>query len=200
MVLKKIGAILFIVFLGLTVMAQKDSIKKITPDRLNHFSLGLGFHQDAGNYGAAFDVTSPYIDLSDSTSRDIFCAFRFSCGVNEIYGLLPDETTTSVFRYNVFKLGVLEKKIIVKQKIALFGEVGGTLILPNTYNKISSQSSQWGLYEVAGVEFYPSLHAGVFFEMGFDEAFNKCIADKLVGGPYYYPNGFALAVGYHRYF
>lgn len=203
--LKKIVTILFIALVSIALKAQTDTIKKIVPDKLNHFSVGVNFDQYGGNDGSAFDITSPYFDISDNHDGSTFGAFRLTAGADVISGTLPGETNVSVFRYYVFNLGAMEKKVMVKQRIALFVDVGGTLILSN--NQFTSQSTRWGVCILPGIEFYPSLHTGVFFEMGFADTFENYVADKLVGEPYYYINyytpgngfGFMVSVGYHIY-
>jgi hypothetical protein len=207
MVLKRLCAIFYITLINLSVHAQKDSLKKkILHDNLNHVGIGAAFNEFGGNDGAALDITSPYFDMSDSNTGVSFMAFKFTFNENAVSGILPGQTSPSAYRYKVLNLGVVEKKIIVKQAVALFWDFGGTLILPNI--QFTSQSNRWGIYELAGVEFYPSLYTGVSFEMGFTET-GKLIADKLEGEPYYYINNyfndskagesFLLSVGIHFY-
>ncbi len=203
MVSKKILAIVCVAFSSLTMMAQKDTIKKNVSDRLDNFSFGLALNQYGGNNGAGFTITSPH--FHDSTDDLVSIAIRLTLGANHIEGILPSETNISDFIYYPINLGITEEKIIIRQKILLYWEVGGTFILAN--NQYTSEPTRWGMYVLPGVELYPSLHSGVFFEMGFSIT-QKCIADKLIGDSYYYMtdystskigSGLLLAVGFHDY-
>jgi hypothetical protein len=207
---REIRVIIFITLLSFSLKSQPElkgtssslisdtTKKKIVSDRLNHFSYGIMFNQYGGDNGVALDITSPYFDVSDNHNGEEFGAFRITAGVNDMYGVLPGGTNSTMFPYYVFHLGFIDRIFIIKQKIALLGDFGGTLILPNS--QTSSQSTLWGGYILPGVEFYSSLRKAVFFEMG-GTLNQSCIADKLMGEPHYYTNrvGFIMAVGGRLY-
>jgi hypothetical protein len=207
MVSKKILAIVYVAFSSVTMMAQNDSTKKITSDKLNHFSYGVNFNQCGGDFGMGIDITSFYFDGGDNDDGDDFGAFRLTAGENFISGVLTGETNISAFGYSVIRLGIVDRKFIISKKIAVIYEEGGTLVLPSS--KISSQSNRLGLYLLPSVEFYSSKCTSIIFQMGADVG-QACIADKLVGEPNYFTTnsyankyigaGFLAAVLLRRYF
>lgn len=203
--LKKIVTILFIALVSIALKAQTDTTRRVISDKLNHFSIGANFHQYGTNDGDGLDVTSPYFDISDNHNWKQSVAVRLKYDICAFTGILQGEGTASKFSYSIISLGFVEKQLIIPQKLSFIMEFNGSLLLPES--QMSSEPTRWGASWLPGIEIYLTSHTSVLFEMGIGGTFQSCIADKLVGRPYYYytnENGggeapFLLSFGVHLY-
>lgn len=177
--LKKAGAVLCVAFMCASLKAQTD----YTADWLSHFSYTLDVDRFGGDPAVSIGITSPFLKLKRNERMANDFAFTFSATVGDVYGILPGTTKTTMYPYYIYRLGGIERKFLVENKIAVLWEFGGTLVAPNV--QFSGQSLRWGGYTVGGAEFYFSSKAGFFMMMG--TAYGQpCVADKLVGQPNYY--------------
>lgn len=186
--LRKIAAFVYLICLYSSTYAQSDA------ERINHFSYGISYDRFNEDNGLAFDITTPYLNLSENKNES-FCALRLTYSMNDNYIVLPGEVNSSALPYNVIHLGWVARKTIIKQKIFCFLEMGPSVIFPN--NQLTVATTRWGGYLLPGVEFVYASRFAFFFEMG--GGFNQpCIADKLPDEPYYIHNGSFIEAGGFR--
>lgn len=103
----------------------------------------------------------------------------------------PENNTTSWSPYGNIQLGIRSRHAIIEDKIFIYGEGGGTLLLPNS--DFSSYNTVKGGYGLFGFEFKANPTFGYFIELGGMGTGAK--ADRLPSKPIY-SNGFTSTVGF----
>lgn len=168
-------------FSEIAVMAQSAD------NKLNKISLGYNLSQFQNDFGLGLDVLSPYF-LDESV------AFKIAANIQWMEH--PQELANVKWSpYTNIRFGVRGRQFVVDNKISVYVEGGGVVLLPNS--NFSSKKSNWGGYGVFGFELNPSARSGVFVELGGVGTGAK--ANKIAGNPIY-SNGFITSVGIRYYF
>jgi hypothetical protein len=160
-------SILFAGFLVASASCQKDTAETISP-KSNHFSLGFQLCQYQKDFGIGIHFTSPYIIGQ--------MAFRLRGNVQ-----FADPSWAP---YGNIHLSFVNRIPVIKQKLFVYGEGGGGIIIAN--NSVSSSPVYGSGFGLFGVEFNPIPVLGFYFEMGG----MGTPARTTTGNPY--SNGFIL--------
>ena len=168
-----IKLLLFILITTLSLNAQSDNN-----------SIGFGFNagQTQNDFGIGIDIISPY--MANST-----IAIKIGANLKWLQHETGSHTTWSPYQ-NV-QIGIRSRNFIVDNKIFIYGEGGGILLLPNT--TFSSEDYILGGYALFGFEFRTTSKIGFFVELG--GVGTGARADKVVHKPIY-SNGFLTNVGF----
>jgi hypothetical protein len=165
----------FGIFLSVFAFAQNDSIP-IKSIKANHFSVGFQLSHYQNDFGVGIHLTSPYIIQQ--------MAFRLRGNVQFVgQTWLP---------YGNIQLSFINRFPILKNKIYVYGEGGGGIIIANSSASHDRfYGSGFGMF---GVEFTPLPFMGYYFEMG-----GMGTAARTTSGNSY-SNGFILNTAMRFYF
>lgn len=161
----------FLTFLSLNAQTDKNSI-----------SFGFAANQTQNDFGIGVDIISPYFANS---------IVAIKVGANLKFLQHSTATSTTWSPYQNIQLGIRSRNFIIEDKIFIYGEGGGIVLLPNT--KFSSQNSNFGGYGLFGFEFRTNEKVGFFVELG--GVGTGARADKIALSPIY-SNGFLTNVGF----
>ena len=164
-----------------SALAQESSIN-------TGFGFGLQLNQYQKDFGIGLQATSPYFAKDRLAVR-----FRANFMFHEHLDL--ETANTAWTPYWNLTLGIISVGGYVNDRIRLYGEAGGIMILPS--DEFSTQSTEFGLYGTFGFEFFMTPGHNYFIEIGGVGTGAK--ADKIPTNPIY-SNGLMLSVGFRRSF
>lgn len=169
------------VLLGGNLSAQteaKCSIRSIP----NKLEVGFNISQYQKDFGVGLHLISPYF-LMESV------AIKAGTNLQWLENFNGKETTWTP--YQNIQLGTRGRSFNVTQNIAIYGEGGIVILLPN--RDFSAQQTIIGGYGLIGFEFKIIQKFGYFIELG--GVGTGATADKIAGMPIY-SNGFLTNVGF----
>lgn len=147
-------------------------------------TVGIGFHvnQIQNDFGIGVDFVSPYFanSIVAITAGGSFKWLQHSTGTSSTWSF-----------YQNAQIGIRSRNYIIEDKIFIYGEGGGILLIPNTV--FSSEDYRTGGYGLFGFEFRASSAIGFYFELG--GVGTGARADKVANSPIY-SNGFLTKVGF----
>lgn len=151
-------------------------------DKKDNMAIGAHINQFQNNFGVGMHIISPYFANKKM-------AVRAAGNLQWLQHATNTETTWSP--YGNIQLGLRCRHEIIEDKIFIYGEGGGVLLLPN--NDFSSYKTVKGGYGLFGFEFKVNHCMGYFIELGGMGTNAK--ADRLPLNPIY-SNGFTSSVGF----
>jgi len=151
-------------------------------DKKDNLAVGAHISQFQQNFGVGAHVISPYFANKKM-------AVKAAANLQWLQHTALDETTWTP--YGNVQLGLRCRHEILEDKIFIYGEGGGVLLLPN--NEFSSYKTVKGGYGLFGFEFKGSQSMGYFIELGGMGTGAK--ADRLSNKPIY-SQGFTSSVGF----
>lgn len=152
-----------------------------TQNNLNNTEIGFNISQYQKDFGIGLHVISPYF---------LYKTIALKAGANIQWFEHFNGSEIAWSLYQNIQLGMRGRAAPVAQNIAIYGEGGIFLILPNS--DFSSQSSVFGGYGLFGFEFRVLPRLAYFIELG--GVGTGATADKIAGQPIY-SNGFLINVG-----
>lgn len=147
----------------------------------NKFEIGFNARQYQKDFGVGLHVRSPY--WAGQT-----IALKVGANLQWLEHFNGTETTWSP--YQNFQLGIRGRSIAISDHIAVYGEGGVMIIVPNS--DFSSQGADVGGYGLFGFEFKPTSKLAYFVELG--GAGSGATADKTESKSIY-SHGFLTSVG-----
>jgi hypothetical protein len=180
MIMKTISLIISLISFALVLQAQSnENIGGST-----HFKIGYSVNQFQHDFGIGVNLTSPYF-LKQSI------ALKASGNLNWLQNIPLSSFETTWTNYQSYRLGITSKRSWITNTIAIYGEGGLTMIIPN--KKFSGESVVMGGYGVFGFEFYVNKRFNYFIELG--GIGTGATAEKATNKPIY-SNGFITSVGF----
>jgi len=168
--------IVVLALLSISTMTLKAQTKT------NTVSFGFNINQVQNDFGLGIDIVSPYFANSK-------VAIKVGGNIKWLEYMEGAETTWTP--YQNIQIGIRGRQFIIEDKLFIYGEGGGIMLLPNT--KFSTESTKFGGYGLFGFEFKPTEKFGFYFEMG--GVGTGATADKITNKPIY-SNGFLTNVGF----
>lgn len=150
-------------------------------DKTNNLAIGFNINQFQNDFGVGLHVISPYFANNK-------VALKVGGNVQWLQHAENNQTTWSP--YGNIQVGIRSRHSVVEDKIFIYGEGGGVLLLPDS--EFSSYKTVKGGYGLFGFEFKANHAIGYFVELGGMGTGAK--ADKVPLKPLY-SNGFMSSVG-----
>jgi len=171
----KSSTMAFIAFILLSAAAFGQS-----PE--NRIGIGFNVNRFQDDFGLGLHLVSPYFANAKAAVR---------VGGNLQWFQFTDGNEVTWSPYGNIQLGIRGRQPVVDDRIYIYGEGGGLLLLPNA--AFSSEKTRMGGYGLFGFEFYTSPRFSYFVELGGMGAGAR--ADQLLSKPIY-SNGFVTTVGF----